>query len=153
MEVQGAHTQSQGKWISRLKAGYIQRTWLRSEHPSTNTQGFIYTASYYPVEGPVRSSTERLITAATLGRAREGGIQDEPGRTASRCKRNVFSLRIVLDTLRADGALVLLVADQPPLAFLQVLRRPLFRFVRVIGNIFRNFQEDPGRAWAVLLMF
>ena len=102
--------------------------------------------------GPARSSTERVIAAVRLGRPRQGGIQDEPERTASRRQRNVFPLRRLLDTLRADEALVVLVGDQHPLDCVQVLQHPLFRFVRIIGNILRDFQEDPGRAWAVLLM-
>ena len=103
--------------------------------------------------GPARSSTERVVAAVRLGRPRQDGIQDEPERTASRCQRNVFHLRRLLDTLRADEALVVLVGDQHPLDCLQVSQRPLFRFVRIIGNIFRDFQEDPGRAWAVILIF
>ena len=152
MEGRGAQSQGQGKRIPRLRAGYIQCTWLRSEDPSTNTQGFIYKAFYYPVEGPARSSTERVIAAVRLGRPRQDGIQDEPERTASRCQRNVFHLRRLLDTLRADEALVVLVGDQHPLDCVQVSQHPLFRFVRIIGNTLRDFQEDPGRAWAVLLM-
>ena len=152
MEGRGAQSQGQGKRIPRLRAGYIQCTWLRSEDPSTNTQGFIYKAFYYPVEGPARSSTERVIAAVRLGRPRQDGIQDEPERTAARCQRNVFHLRRLLDTLRADEALVVLAGDRHPIAVVQVLRHPLFRFVRIIGHTFKNFQEDPRRAWAVLLV-
>ena len=153
VEGRGAQSQGQGKRIPRLRAGYIQCTWLRSEDPNTNTQRFIYKAFYYPVEGPARSSTERVIAAVRLGRPREDGIQDEPERTASRRQRNVFPLRRLLDTLRADEAPVVLVGDQHPLECVQVLQHPLFCFVRIIGNTLRDFQEDPGRAWAVLLMF
>ena len=58
VQAQGAQPQYQGKWISRLKADYIQCTWRRSEHPNINAPGFIYKKlSYHPVKGHARSST------------------------------------------------------------------------------------------------
>ena len=49
---------AKAKRIPRLRAGYIQCTWLRSEDPSTNAQGFIY-----------KASTECLTAATQVGRA------------------------------------------------------------------------------------
>ena len=120
--------------------------------PAPTHKGLYTKLSTIQWMGRARSSTERVIAAVRLGRPRQDGIQDEPERTASRCQRNVFHLRRLLDTLRADEAPVVLVGDQHPLECVQVLQHPLFRFVLIIGNSLRDFQEDPGRAWAVLLM-
>ena len=74
MEAQGAQPQGQGKWISRLKAGYIQCTWPRSEHPSTNTQGFIYKEFDHPVDGAC-AELNRLGQGKWIPRLKAGYTQ------------------------------------------------------------------------------
>ena len=73
-QAQGAQPQYQGKWISRLKADYIQCTWRRSEHPSINTQGFIYKTILPPSEGP-RAELNHLRQGNWISRLKAGYIQ------------------------------------------------------------------------------
>ena len=74
MQAQGAQPQHQGKWISRRKAGYSQCTWRRSEHPSINTQGFLYKAILPPSEGP-RAELNHLRQGNWISRLNAGYIQ------------------------------------------------------------------------------